>query len=71
MFSRYAEMQIELEHRHSDGSWGRLERAAHDPAQNDPERSWNNTELYTCSRCDEQIRVRHTESADGESLGGR
>jgi hypothetical protein len=71
MYSRFTELALELEHRHSDGSWGRLERAAHDPAERDPEREWNNTELYTCTKCDEQVRVRHTEDPGAESLGGR
>jgi hypothetical protein len=71
MYTRFAELSFELEHRHNDGSWSRLERATHDPAQNDPEREWNNTELYACSRCDEQVRVRHTEALEGGSLGGR
>jgi hypothetical protein len=47
-----------IEHRHNDGSWGRLERAHHDVTAHDPEREWAKGKiLYTCTTCDEQVLV--------------
>ena len=45
-----------LEHRHSDGTWSRLERD-HDAAEGDFERSWLSGLLFRCRSCDEQVRV--------------
>ena len=57
MFNQLAGLSIRLEHRHSDGSWVDLERTHHDPADHDPERDWASGQIYTCTRCDEQVRV--------------
>jgi hypothetical protein len=48
-----------LEHRHADGSWTPFEpeSSPHDPAERDPERAWMAGQIYSCPRCDEQIRV--------------
>jgi hypothetical protein len=48
---------LQLEHRHSDGSWSRLEREPHDTTERDPERSWLSGLLFRCRSCDEQVRV--------------
>ena len=69
MFNRFAETMLQLEHRHSDGSWGRLERAAHDPAGRDPERDWEKGELYICPHCSEQVRVRHQGDTGASGTG--
>jgi hypothetical protein len=58
-----------LEHRHADGSWSRLEpvREAHDPAETDPERSWTSAvRLFICRSCDEEVRIR-TDEPDAEA----
>ena len=57
-----------LEHRHSDGSWSRLERRPqhHDAAEHDPERAWAGGELYVCPTCDEQVRVRDADGTEKE-----
>jgi hypothetical protein len=60
MLNQLAGMQ--LEHRHTDGSWNRLQRSHHDPADHDPERDWVKGQIYSCSTCDEQIRVSAPES---------
>jgi hypothetical protein len=60
-YGRISELTLGLEHRHSDGSWGSLERSHHDPAELDPEREWATGEIYICKACGEQIRVRHLE----------
>jgi hypothetical protein len=54
--------QLELEHRHSDGSWSRLEPTPHDATESDPERSWLHGTLFRCKECDEKVVV---------STGGR
>ena len=46
-----------VEHRHSDGSLGRLEQAHHGPAEHDPEREWGNHTLFVCTTCDEEVRL--------------
>jgi hypothetical protein len=56
---RMAELLLQLKHRHSDGSWGTLERRPpHDPAELDPEIGWADGTLYACRVCDEQVVVR-------------
>ena len=35
-------LELQLQHRHSDGSWAEMEAADHDPASSDPEREWAN-----------------------------
>ena len=58
MYGRILEEQLRLEHRHSDGSWGRFERAHHDPADHDAERDWAKGKIvYSCTSCDELVRV--------------
>ncbi len=66
MYGRMAEALL-MEHQHSDGSWGRFERAHHDPADHDPERDWTKGKiLYKCTSCDELVRVDapHQEPSD-------
>jgi len=64
--SRMTEMLLRLEHRHSDGTWGRLEPrpAPHDPASTDPEAAWAGGQVYACPSCDEQVRVRYPTQGD-------
>jgi hypothetical protein len=56
---RIASMALRVEHKHTDGSWGRLEPrpAHHDPAAHDPERHWDKAQLYVCTTCDEQVSI--------------
>jgi hypothetical protein len=58
--SRMAETLFRIEHRHNDGSWGALEPRPvhHDPSAHDPEASWADGQIYACTTCDEQVRVR-------------
>lgn len=53
------EQTLRLEHRHSDGSWSRLEPRSshHDPAENDPERDWAYGRIYVCAGCNEEVRI--------------
>ena len=66
--SRLAAVLLQIEHRHEDGTWGSLERrrAHHDVSDHDPERDWVDGELYACTTCDEQIRVRAPEGGPSE-----
>ena len=58
MYGRIIEESLRLEHRHSDGTWGRFQRVHHDPAGLDPERDWAKGKiLYSCTSCDELVRV--------------
>jgi len=58
--ARVREAMMRLEHRHSDGSWSRLEPRPqhHDSTEHDPERGWTDGQLYACPTCDEQVIVR-------------
>jgi len=61
-----------LEHRHSDGTWERLEPAARDPhdqAGSDPERQWERGHVFVCPGCGETVRVSMGES--GEETPGQ
>ena len=55
--NRYEELM--LRHRHSDGSWSELEATAanHDPAAHDPERAWDDSRLFVCRACGEEVEV--------------
>ena len=56
--SRYEELL--LRHRHRDGTWGELEPTAatdHDPAAHDPERAWDDSRLFVCRACGEEVEV--------------
>jgi hypothetical protein len=71
MYGQIAEMTLRLEHRHSDGSWGKFERAHHDAADHDPERSWVKGEaIYMCTTCDEVVRVTAEEEPDEPPAAG-
>ena len=60
---RIDSIPLNIEHRHSDGSWGSLvpRRGHHDAADHDEERDWKNGDIYQCTTCDEQVRVRPIE----------
>lgn len=72
MYGRMAELSLELEHRHSDGSWGTFERAHHDAADHDPEREWLTGQVYSCTTCDELVRIKrpNEEPDPGVETGG-
>ena len=71
MYGRILEEQLRLEHRHSDGSWGTFERAHHDPADHDSERVWAKGKIvYSCTSCDELVRVDAPRDQPGEPHGG-
>jgi hypothetical protein len=56
--ARVAELQLRLQHRHDDGTWGSFEpREPHDPAELDPERGWASGTIYKCTACDEEVLV--------------
>lgn len=57
-FGRVNEMTLQLQHRHSDGTWSALEpRSHHDAADHDPEREWAAGTIYVCRTCDEEVHV--------------
>jgi hypothetical protein len=59
MEARFSNIQLLVEHRHNDGSWGRLQRESHHTSvDHDPERDWAKGEIYRCTSCDELVRVR-------------
>jgi hypothetical protein len=49
--------EFQLEHRHSDGTWERLERVEHDSAAHDSERSWLRRRIFRCNSCGEEVAV--------------
>ena len=58
MYGRISEVALQLEHRHGDGTWGRFERAHHDPSEHDPERDWAKGKIvYQCTSCEELVRI--------------
>ena len=52
-------LELEVHHRHADGTWGEMESVPDDPASHDPERSWDDGQLFVCKACGEQVRVSH------------
>lgn len=70
---RAVEFDLQLRHRHSDGSWAELEAVPshHDPAQHDPERDWGRAQLFKCQTCDELLTISRGEmEPPGEETGG-
>jgi hypothetical protein len=54
----HTELDLRVQHRHSDGSWGNFApREPHSPAEVDPERTWANGRIWACSTCDEKVLV--------------
>ena len=58
---RVGELQLHIQHQHSDGSWQDLEARPHSPADTDQEREWANGMTYACTKCDEQVRIAYRE----------
>jgi hypothetical protein len=58
-YTRTAEVQYRIEHRHEDGGWAPMieEQNHHDAAEHDPERSWDTGRLFRCTKCDEGILI--------------
>lgn len=52
-------LELQLQHRHADGSWAEMQAADHDPASSDPEREWANGQIFVCKACGEEVRVSH------------
>ena len=50
-----AAVLLTLEHRHADGSWGRMRE--HGTADHDPERRWGLGRIFRCDGCSEEVRV--------------
>ncbi len=46
-----------LQHRHEDGSVHSMQPEHRDPAEHDPERSWEQGQIFRCESCDEKIEV--------------
>jgi hypothetical protein len=67
-YSQLLAHSMQVEHQHSDGSWGRLEPSpAHDVAERDPERAWQQGRIYQCTTCSEQVRVTIPEDEPGQA----
>lgn len=58
--------EFSIEHRHSDGSWSRLEPMHHDSAAHDGERSWLKRKIFRCSTCQEEVAVTRGVSDEDE-----
>jgi hypothetical protein len=54
---RVGELQLHIQHQHSDGSWQDLEPRPNSPADLDPEREWADGMIYACTKCDELVRA--------------
>jgi hypothetical protein len=58
-YGRIQELLLDVQHRHSDGSWGTLEpEESHDTSEDDPDRGWSNSTLFRCKTCEEEVRIR-------------
>ena len=58
---RVGELQLHIQHQHSDGSWQDLEARPSSASDVDPERAWADGMIYTCTKCDELVRVAYRE----------
>lgn len=62
--------ELQLEHRHHDGSWSPMEPNHHESADHDAERSWLRRRIFRCSSCDEEVAVTVGPEEDGEPVRG-
>jgi hypothetical protein len=53
---RFAELELEVRHRHGGGHWAPMERE-HNPADHDAEREWSSGRIYRCGECDDAVRI--------------
>jgi hypothetical protein len=63
-FGRIAELNLRLQHEHSDGTWGSFEPVPsehHESSAHDPERDWLSGKILRCKSCDEEV---HVETVD-------
>jgi hypothetical protein len=62
---RIQQLQYQVEHQHSDGSWGQLveERRHVDSVEHDPERGWALRRIFRCTTCDETVAITPAEDA--------
>lgn len=62
----FATSDLQMQHRHEDGSWGTLEPRPqhHSPSEHDPEGEWANGVVYACTTCDELVRVASREGGE-------
>ena len=65
----FATSDLRMEHRHEDGTWGRLEPRPqhHSPTEHDPEGEWANGVVYACTTCDELVRIAPSEGREAPS----
>ena len=63
MSMRVPELEPQLMHRHSDGTWAEMasEPARHDAAAHDPERGWSRWRIFRCKTCEEVLTVHRGE----------
>ena len=54
---RSFELQYRIEHRHPDGTSAEMveDRAHHDPADHDAERSWGLRRIFRCTACSASV----------------
>jgi hypothetical protein len=64
MEQRLLQLQYDVEHQHSDGSWSEMteEHPHHDSAEHDPERTWSMRRIFRCQSCGETVTVTPGES---------
>jgi hypothetical protein len=57
--SLLVDRSVVLEHRHGDGTWGRMEDKGghHDPAAHDTEQDWQYGRVFVCPSCEEEVRI--------------
>lgn len=70
---RAVEFDLQLRHRHGDGTWADMEAVPEHqhPAQHDPERDWSRWRLFRCRTCEETLSVRRSDiEQPGAETGG-
>ena len=62
---------VKLSHRHAEG-WAPMTERVHDPAEVDPERSWDaGARIFRCSTCEAEIAIQPAvDAAPGEAPVG-
>ena len=59
MFQLQGLITPRFEHSHGGDDWHAMEEASpgHDTAEHDPERQWQKGRVFTCTACEDSIRV--------------
>ncbi len=72
MSLRAPDLELQLMHRHKDGSWAEMDATPshHAPTEHDPERGWSRRKIFRCRTCAEVLSVQRGDTDVQETEAG-